>query len=333
MSLFPFTNPKSLISSLKDPKIEALVCRYISEIDTVAKVLSIDPSYLSVQLRLLLPFYDEFRIFDNKNGSEINLIREVLTKLRSSLGNFETHYLQHRRLNGIIEEFEDGLVFEKGDCFEVRVNGETVKLKFDIVPDEIGFDIQNNLHYIHKSRSDTKFHLGIFLENKQYPICYCSVSLCDRNYQANSLSKVIGSNIPKEQIYVLTRSFGFTPLPHNMMSKLFDYTVKYIKYYHRRDKEKYPSFLITALNPFLGFNGGIFLGSNFTPFATSPMEYKYNEAGLYLNRRNNSKIIINQQYQTPPIVWLANPLTKTARKQIEASDKCYSIGLEEYKAG
>lgn len=117
-----------------------------------------------------------------------------------------------------------------------------------------------------------------------------------------------------------------------MMSKLFDKAVKYIRNDHRFDS-KYPKYLVTALNPFLGFNGGIFLGSSFTPYATSPMEYRYNQKGLYLNRRSEVEIIINQSYHTPPIAWLARPLTSKAGKKIEQIKYYYSIDKNEYEEG
>lgn len=324
--------PKPLINSLRDSRVDYLISTYASDIDTVARVLGIDPSYLSVQVRILLPFYNSNQIHLASPSSEIYLIREVLTKLRKSLESFEVKYLHHKLNNGIDNLPADLQVFDKANTLMVKNKEASYEIRFKLVDESIGFDIQDSLHYIHKRRKDTKFHFGLFLEGYDYPICYCAISKCDRKYQATSLSKVIGEDIPHDNIYVMTRSFGFSPLPHNMMSKLFDNTVKYIRNYHRSDSN-YPKYLITALNPFLGFNGGIFLGSSFTPYATSPMEYRYNEGGLYLNRRSDIGKIINQSYSTPPIVWLARPLTIESRKKLENIKHYYLIDKNEYGGG
>lgn len=327
-----YIGAKPLINSLRDRRVDYLTSTYASDIDTVARVLGIDPSYLSVQVRILLPFYCYDQIHSKLPTSEIYLIREVLAKLRKSLESFETKYSYHRLNNGIDSLPADLQVFDKADILTVRNNEVSYVIRFEFVDESIGFDIQDNLHYIHKRRKDTVFHFGLFVEGYNYPICYCAISKCDRKYQADSLSKVISENIPLENIYVLTRSFGFSPLPHNMMSKLFDKAVRYVRNYHRIDNN-YPKFLITTLNPFLGFNGGIFLGSSFTPYATSPMEYRYNQRELYLNRRIEVEKVINQSYPTPPIAWLARPLAAEARKKIEQIKYYYSIDKVEYEEG
>lgn len=333
--LLNYIRPKPLINSLRDSRVDYLLSTYASDVDTVAQVLGIDPSYLSVQVRILLPFYNSNQIHLASPSSEIYLIREILAKLRRSLESFEVKYLHHKLNNGIDNLPADLQVFDKVNTLIVKNNEASYGIRFGLVDESIGFDIQDSLHYIHKRRKDTKFHFGLFLEGYNYPICYCSISKCDRIYQATSLSKVISEDIPPDNIYVITRSFGFSPLPHNMMSKLFDNTVKYIRNYHGYHgiDSNYPKYLITALNPFLGFNGGIFLGSSFTPYATCPMEYRYNERGLYLNRRSEIGEIINQSYPTPPIVWLARPLTTDARKKFENIKHYYIIDKNEYEGG
>lgn len=255
-----------------------------------------------------------------------------MAKLRNLLENYGNKYLHHRANNGIDTLPPDLHIEDKANVLTLKNIGFSHQIRFDLVDDTIGFDIQDNLHYIHKRRKDTVFHFGLFLENFNYPICYCAISKCDRQYQVNSLSNVIGENIPTNNVYVMTRSFGFSPLPHNTLSKLFDNAVKYVKNHHRHD-DNYPKYLITALNPFLGFAGGVFLGSSFTPYATSPMEYRFNQEGLFLNRRSDTEQIINQSYFTPPIVWLARPLTTDARKKIEKIEYYYQINKNEYEEG
>lgn len=332
-NLVSYLGAKPLIASLRDDLIDQLVHNCSSDIDTVAQVLGIDPSYLSVQVRILLPYYSLENIKQASTTSEIRLIRDVLVKLRKSLESFEIKYLHHRYQNGIDTLQEKMQVIDKNGDLKISNGDKTYKIKFDLVDESIGNDIQDNLHYIHKRRNDTKFHFGLFLEDYTYPICYCAISQCDRNYQMKALSKAINDDIQAVSVYTLTRSFGFSPLPHNMMSKLFDKMAVFIKQHHNVNRMPRPRFIITALNPFLGFNGGIFLGSSFIPFATSPMEYKYNTNGLYLNRRSDTSKIIDQSFVTPPILWLTRPLTHEARLKIENSKLYYIIDEVEYKLG
>ena len=332
--LLEHTGCKNIIKSLKDERVDYLTATYASDIDTVAKVLGIDKSYLSVQTRILLPFYKAEQIHNNNQQGEIELIREVLSKLRKSLGKFEETYLHHRKANGIDTLPCDLKVIDKGGKIRIENKEIVIPIFFGLVDENIGFDIQDNLHYIHKRRNDTVFHFGLFLENYLYPICYCSVSRCDRKYQIDSLAKVVNEDILLDEVYVITRAFGFSPLPHNMMSKLFDNVARYIKEKHQHDKlSSLPKYIITALNPFLGFNGGIFLGSSFTSYATSPMEYRYNQDGLYLNRKSLVGEIFYQSYITPPILWLARPLTRKSGKRIEAIKYYYQINADEYGNG
>lgn len=108
------------------------------------------------------------------------------------------------------------------------------------------------------------------------------------------------------------------------MSKLFD---KIYKTYKNNDL----NFILTALNPMVGFQGSIFKGSSYFIFATSPMEYKYDKNGLYLNRRSSiNKQIIKQNIQTPPIVWFGRGLKKYYQEKLENNKNIYNISKEEY---
>jgi hypothetical protein len=124
----------------------------------------------------------------------------------------------------------------------------------------------------------------------------------------------------------MTRAYGYPPLPKNAMSKLFDQAAKTVA------SETDARFIITALNPFLGFKGSIFLGSSYHPFATSPMEYRYSDQGLYVNRRSGAQVK-TQRYQTPPILWLARGLHRRDNVMIETSDKMVDIGRSDYGHG
>jgi hypothetical protein len=323
---------KDLIESLQHSLIDNIIYSNASGIDTVAEVLSIDPNYLSIQVRLLLPYYSYDDIVKDIDNNCIGIIRAILIKLRNSLASFEINYNNHREKNGI-DRIKNNLKIVNDNGLLYLKNSTTQhKIIFDIVDSSIGFNIQENLHYIHKCRDDTSYHFGFFLEKRSHPLCYCSFSVCDRKYQANALSYVINEDIRPDEIIVLTRSFGFNPLPQNMMSKLFTQSINFIKQQYR-SCNNYPKYVITALNPFLGFKGGIFLGSSFEPFATCPMEYWYDEKGLYLNRRQSNDKATLQSFETPPIVWLVRPITKNAIKTLENLSFYYKISRNEYMRG
>jgi len=326
-------NAKQLIYSLQDEHIEHLIQAGKPHIAEAAGKLGIDENYLAVNARVYLPYYTSEQIHNKQNS--IPLVKEILAKLKNNIGDFQDSYHQHRKLNGVdqLPKNETLKLKDSGGMMQISASVKNIKVSFGIVPDDIGFNIQDKLHYIHNKRNDTIYHFGLFIEDYPNPICYCSISKCDRNYQSNSLAQTIDTPITQDSILVATRAFGFSPLPSNMMSKLFDNIARYIKNESQKNKTEKHNYIITALNPFLGFNGASFLGASFVPYATSPMEYKYNQNGEYLTRKTSSESVIKQSYTTPPILWLARPMTDFTRKKLENADKYYQISKDEYQRG
>ena len=109
-----------------------------------------------------------------------------------------------------------------------------------------------------------------------------------------------------------------------MMSKLFDLATK------RLAESTDFKYLITALNPFLGFKGSIFLGASFVPFARSPLAYRYTNEGLYANRRRG-EAEKDQRYNTPPIVWLCRHVREIP--DVQWSGEIVDISTEMYENG
>jgi hypothetical protein len=310
-----------LIASLADPFIEAKVAPCFNDIDTLASFLGIDEGYLSVQVRLLLPQYSRTEL---EAGSSHEIIRGILRILRSELADFELYYKNHRSRN-LIDKLEPALALQ-GRTTNLRLTGGScdVPIRFANVGSEDGFEIQRQIHYIHQQRADTAYHLGLFLGEADFPACYCAISGCDREYQRDALSRFMGREIPFDQIAVMTRAYGYSPLPKNMMSKLFDLSARHI---HGDANFKYA---ITALNPFLSFKGSIFLGSSYTAFATAPMWYSYTMDGRYANRRNPNGEG-RQRYATPPIVWLVRSLD--TKQEISQNLPPVQITSEGYTSG
>lgn len=201
-------------------------------------------------------------------------------------------------------------------------------IRLSEVDDVTGLDIQKRMHYIHSERNDTLLHLGLLLDGFDHPLCYAAFSRLDRRYLFDALAHAgVTEELPQPEVAVMTRAFGYNPLPKNAMSKLFEKSAGVL-----RDSGFH--FVITALNPFLGFKGSVFSGSSFIPFATSPMKYWYNGDGMYHNRRTAGQNPIAQKYSTPPIVWMVRALDRRNQRRLESSLRTVvDIGARSYAKG
>ncbi len=317
----------NIIDKYRDKQIDNVVYSHASDIDTVAHVLGIDSNYLSSQVRLHIPWYSE-KDLNEKNG--LITIREILSHLKSDLSEFNVNYMVHRKLNGIDSIAGNAQVLKKGENIWIEDSSQKKpQLYFSDIPATFGLEIQKSMHYIHHAREDTIFHFGLVLEKYVAPLCYAAFSELDRKYLIDALNHFLPTTCttPKK-VMVMTRAFGYNPLPKNMMSTLFSCSSK-------RLKENGYDYIITALNPFLGFRGSIFLGASYFPFATSPMRYIYDRYGSYINRRSATSNVIEQNYTTPPILWLVHPLKRRDLNILENWEDyvLYDISRAEYLNG
>lgn len=317
----------NIIDKYRDEQIDSIVYSHASDIDTVAHVLGIDSNYLSSQVRLHIPWYSDEDLTE-KNG--LSTIREILSHLKADLSDFNVNYRVHRKLNGIDSIAGNAQVLKKRN--DIWIEDSSIKrpqIFFSDIPAPFGIEIQKSMHYIHHAREDTIFHFGFILEKYIAPLCYAAFSELDRKYLIDALTYFLpdACTTPKK-VVVMTRAFGYNPLPKNMMSTLFSCSSK-------RLKESGYDYIITALNPFLGFRGSIFLGASYFPFATSPMKYIYDRYGSYINRRSATLNIIEQNYATPPILWLVHPLKRRDLNILENLEDfvLYDISKAEYHNG
>lgn len=318
-------NPSKIISNYLDDLTDKVVYSHASDIDTVAYVLGIDHNYLSSQVRLHIPWFSEEEI---READGVIVIRQILAQLRNELSDFSVNHKVHRAINGIESLAGNAQLIKKNG--EMWISDSSKKrpiIKFCNVPPAFGLEIQKSMHYIHHARFDTKYHFGLTMTEYVAPLCYASFSDNDRKYLKNALLRALPEGcINPQKIAVMTRAFGYNPLPKNMMSTLFSCSAKELKNLGY-------DYIITALNPYLGFKGSIFWGASYFPFATSPMAYIYDRYGKYLNRRNATPgNVIEQKYATPPILWLVHPLN---RRDLNIWEKAkeytiYNIGQEEY---
>ena len=282
--------------------------------------INVDLNTILIQIKLHLPLYQE-----------IQLANESISIIKHILEINMPYFREYEKFHNIIFKKYEKLLYNsklkgKNKLYLVLENGNKLDILFKKISNKnIDYIFQNNLHYIKRYRKDTYESYGIFLNNDEYPICYASLSISDRTYLSNALIKLnIIQDTDEYKALTMTRAFGFNGIPKNMMSKLFD---KIYKTYKNNDL----NFILTALNPMVGFQGSIFKGSSYFIFATSPMEYKYDKNGLYLNRRSSiNKQIIKQNIQTPPIVWFGRGLKKYYQEKLENNKNIYNISKEEY---
>lgn len=317
-----------IVETFSDALTDEVVYSHASDIDTVAYVLGIDHNYLSSQVRLHIPWYSADEI---KTADGLITIRQILAQLRNELSEFGINHKVHRALNGIDSIAGNAQLKKKnGQMWIEDSSKKRPEVKFCNIPAAFGLEIQQSMHYIHHARYDTRFHFGLTLKDYVAPLCYASFSDNDRMYLENALISALpeGCSKPK-RIAVMTRAFGYNPLPKNMMSTLFSCSAKVLK------DEGY-DYIVTALNPYLGFKGSIFWGASYFPFATSPMTYIYDKYGSYINRRSSSPDeVVVQKYTTPPILWLVHPLRRSDLNVMEKTSELniYHISASEYANG
>lgn len=317
-----------LVKSLRDEEVDAWIADASSDIDTVAFVLGVDPQYLRVQVILHIPFYTREEL--QTQGSKV-VVRSILSRLRSELDDFSSIAKVHRQLNGA-DLVRPGAVLRspRAELSADRTDAAPSPVTFEAVPSAFANSIQQDIHYIHSVRLDTILHAGLRFTDHPAPFAYVAFSELDRNYlkRALAVSMQEVGDVSDSRIAVMTRAFGYSPTPKNAMSKLFDLS-------SRRLQELGYAWIITAINPFLGFKGSIFSGASYLPFATSPMRYKYTLEGSYVTRRRSPNAEKQEQkLETPPIVWLARPLGRPLGRRLEkANISLYNISNEEYRAG
>jgi hypothetical protein len=181
------------------------------------------------------------------------------------------------------------------------------RLHFRPVTDNLGQRLQREIHYLHCERSDNVAHIGAFPAGSAIPVLCLSYSFCDREYLLDALTSCMPARSTHRSsltnILVLTRAVSTVPIQKNLMSSLIAWSFRGLR-------RRFNTILcITAVNPFLGFDGAAFRAAGFAPFALSPMTYQYNEHGLYVTRRAAKAPLVDQMMPTPPIVWMFRWLT------------------------
>lgn len=187
-------------------------------------------------------------------------------------------------------------------------DGYRTSLRFGEVRPSVGSLVQSRLHYLHSERADTVLQFGLFLPGATVPLTYVAFSRCDRQYVVDALAGH-GLDVAPNRIIVLTRMHGLAGIPANLMSITVSRAVREIRARNAGDH------VVTAYNPMLGFDGASFLASGFTPVASSPVAYRYDEKGLFQTRRM-SRASVPQLLDTPDNVLMVLGVTPAAKRAV-----------------
>ncbi len=181
--------------------------------------------------------------------------------------------------------------------------------RFGEVPPDLGLSLQHLTHYMHCPRSDTLLHYGAY--QGPLPGLYLAFSRCDREYLWVALTRYLEScRLPvpsRTSVVVLTRATATEQLPKNLVSTTVSRASEVLA-------STFSAHLcLTAVNPFLGFDGASMRASGFVPFTLSPMAYLYDDDLLFTSRRTAPPQPTVQKLRTPPIVWLVKPVSRRYR--------------------
>jgi len=287
-----------------------------------ARQLGVMAKYITTQTLLHLPYYDQ----EDIQYSQPDILRQLDEKVMH-LG--EDYAKTYNRLYTNTDLFliSTGALLKGRHDLAIHDEAISLPVKFKEVPVYLADEINNRLHYIRSTRNDNLANFGLFIDNNEIPYACVSFSTCKRGYQIDALNRVAGLNLLPHEVISMTRAYTFNNAPKNSMSKLFHQSHEYIK-------QQFPDIkaVVTALNPYTGFDGGIFTGASYTPYALSPMEYWYDNQGYYVPRSKGKYL---QKTATPPIIWLAHGLEKSTNKVIEKISRgdIKKITQNEYRNG
>lgn len=314
---------KKLVEQLSPSGISAdFIESQSSRIEGHARAIGLTARFVTSRSLLHLPFHSAEEV-TTEPGNVMDCIEPKVAFLG---GGFKSTYDSLKDQSDMRLVTSDAKL--KGRK-ELYIQDGVVKIPaiFKDVPTALARIIQDKLHYIGSSRTDSILDCGLYLDQAEVPYAATSFSNCERGYQLNALNRATGLELEPSEVLSMTRAFAFDGAPANSMSKLFHLA-------HVEAKRRFPDTkaIITALNPFLRFGGGIFTGSSYTPYALAPMEYWYDADGFYVPR---SKGVQPQKMETSPIIWLAHGLDSRSVNAIDKIDAASRVHVskDEYRNG
>ena len=269
-----------------DPDVERVVASNQARIRATAARHGLEPRLVEIQARLHLPRFPRDDLADAATAER--LVATVLDDLDPRFARTAELEARTRSAAGLDRIGPGSRVVRRQ---VIPVDGAPVPVAVRPVEEAVGWFYQERLHYLHCRRGDTARHWGLFVGDAVAPIAYLAFSVCDRAYVVTALRRAgITARMPR--VMVLTRAYALPPAPRNAMSHLMAAAI--------RECAGLPhDFVVTALNPMLGFDGATFRSVGFRPFATVPKAYLYDKDGIYCTRRTDQAKTV-QKLDTPP---------------------------------
>jgi hypothetical protein len=177
------------------------------------------------------------------------------------------------------------------------------------VDESVGLEIETCLHYMLAKAHSVIFRAGLFLRGCSHPIAYMAISRLDRRYKLRALEEALRVAVEPSFCANVSRVYGFGDLPRNTISRLTSFAARELV-------GRGVGYFVTAVNPFLGFNGLSMLSSGFRPYALCPVAYGYDSSGSYTPRRDCPSI--EAALDTPPNILFVRGLRKLERLRSSA---------------
>ena len=318
------TTWSEVAARLRDEDIDTLIEHSVESIQTEASASGVSPRDVEIQLRLHLPMYSRPDIQSPRNAS---LIRELTSLLRPRL-----HDLKNSQLNAIAESglpnpddlSHRSIVCRRGRELTLLHPAGTRQACVVTHPSsDVGQFIEHNLHYLQSPRSDGLFRFGLVCVGRAFPMIYTAFNHCDRDYILSALRKVL-PKVRRSDVIILSRIYAVPGVPINAFSSLLKRASMVLR-------ERGFKYIVTALNPMLGFGGSSLFASGFRPFAIAPLHYTYSAQRLYVTRRRDDASL-GRLLDTPGNLLLLRPMrhesierSPDAKTLIRISESDYSF--------
>jgi hypothetical protein len=315
------------VASLRDPDIEALVGGASGEIDELAERLRVTRRDVELELRLHLPLYARSEL-QGAHGAK--LVRDRLDALIPRLAEHaHSTQIMMRRAGWPVDSARAPLLIRRGGVIATEQGTALTRGALAPVDTEVARTIERELHYLRWFREDSDFRLGMALDPGRPPLSYVSLGTCDRSYIKEAALRVLPET-PPEELAVLSRVYALPGAPKNILSWSIAAAAKHLR------EQTVRRYMVTALNPMLGFTGASFFSSNFRAFATAPVDYAYSSDRfghcLEYTTRRSGRSVVGGLLDTPPNALLITGLDTRSRHKVSQIDRIIHIEESDYRS-
>jgi len=281
----------SLIEKCENDQLDSFFSKNETEIRAYSETNGIDINDIIKQIRLHLPLF-EHSIINSKQF----FIQGMIPLLDKRFNNYLTSLNYYFIKCGIdsISNFSN-LHLKGNSIVEKNTNKKIADFEVHEVNEDVAKFIECELHYLHSFRKESKYRIGLFIKDYSHPLCYMSFCDIDRKDKIDAIQMSLGFNsYDYTKTIELSRVFGCGKLPYNTISFLISQGTKY---YRKLGYE----YLITAVNPYLGFTG------------TSMIAYCYSQTSNEYITSRNSELRKQSNIEMPPNILYIKEVQKISR--------------------